>query len=780
MIKKTATAAFLSLVALSSSASTPPLQDYQQSRRLLYSSAIPVPAEGMAIGIDVASFVMRSGTFRALYPSEDGQITGMIFEGDGEMMMEIPDRVELEQLRRFSRDETLDRVSTPFSRMVLRSSAPFLAESQRPPSTTKWDGVGFAKDRHDYWSRELFDDVDAMVLAARLDPAAQFLRADVETEAWGWVTWTYDSGQIEEISLMREQHGFTEEWISLDRSQDRGRDGRPSKRSNPSLTLQHVSIDGDLTRAGRSGRVGRTDARPINGVFEATVRLKVEKPGSTVLQLELHPGAEVLSVKDSSGNSLEFIRDHIGDRFRMVDRRFYDDDLLVLLEEPTTAGVIELTVEYELEFVNFVAGHSWYPTPEGFYLDDHTADLELTTSGRTEVHSMGSAKPVREVKDGKVWSFDITRPTRMVTFTTSERYIDASIEQEGAPKVTSLGPVLGLGRKAMIRNVAVDTSNSLRYFQWLFDDRIMADEVLVTSIAAGHGQAFDGFIHMSEETYWAESPGASELFRAHEVAHQWWGHKIGWKTYRDQWLSEAFAEYSAIMFIESTMEHGPGIRDEILSVYENTLFGSLRGAMSKYSRPWLLELNEHEHERLGPIDVGARAGTRQMPGGYQLQNYIKGPLVLHMLREGLRVSTRSDETFVAILRDFVDTYKGKRASTEDFFGIVAKHRPGDWSWFINQWIYGAEIPTLEYSSNMGRTADSEGMYPLTMTIRRSDVPDNFVIPVPIQVELPGDRIATILAVVTKDEETFEWKLPARGKKVVFNPDHAVIARVRGR
>jgi len=38
---------------------------------------------------------------------------------------------------------------------------------------------------------------------------------------------------------------------------------------------------------------------------------------------------------------------------------------------------------------------------------------------------------------------------------------------------------------------------------------------------------------------------------AHEVAHQWWGHIIGWKSYRDQWMSEGFAEFSASMFAQA-------------------------------------------------------------------------------------------------------------------------------------------------------------------------------------------------------------------------------------
>ena len=36
----------------------------------------------------------------------------------------------------------------------------------------------------------------------------------------------------------------------------------------------------------------------------------------------------------------------------------------------------------------------------------------------------------------------------------------------------------------------------------------------------------------------------------HEVAHQWWGHMVGWATYHDQWLSEGFADFSAGLFLQ--------------------------------------------------------------------------------------------------------------------------------------------------------------------------------------------------------------------------------------
>ncbi len=38
----------------------------------------------------------------------------------------------------------------------------------------------------------------------------------------------------------------------------------------------------------------------------------------------------------------------------------------------------------------------------------------------------------------------------------------------------------------------------------------------------------------------------------HEVAHQWWGQTVGFKSYRDQWMSEGFANASAAIFLQAT------------------------------------------------------------------------------------------------------------------------------------------------------------------------------------------------------------------------------------
>jgi aminopeptidase N len=38
-----------------------------------------------------------------------------------------------------------------------------------------------------------------------------------------------------------------------------------------------------------------------------------------------------------------------------------------------------------------------------------------------------------------------------------------------------------------------------------------------------------------------------DVLQAHETAHQWWGNRVTAASYRDYWLMEALANYSALL-----------------------------------------------------------------------------------------------------------------------------------------------------------------------------------------------------------------------------------------
>ena len=74
------------------------------------------------------------------------------------------------------------------------------------------------------------------------------------------------------------------------------------------------------------------------------------------------------------------------------------------------------------------------------------------------------------------------------------------------------------------------------------------ESLLVTETPTYNGLAFPGLVLLSFQAFGNLHTGEAELFRAHEVAHQWWGVSVPFENYRDQWLSEGFSQYSAALY----------------------------------------------------------------------------------------------------------------------------------------------------------------------------------------------------------------------------------------
>ncbi|HEX6641654.1 MAG TPA: M1 family aminopeptidase, partial [Thermoanaerobaculia bacterium] len=367
----------------------------------------------------------------------------------------------------------------------------------------------------------------------------------------------------------------------------------------------------------------------------------------------------------------------------------------------------------------FAPGGAWYPTVAEGFEQRHTARLELTVHKKNELRSMGRMESRHEDDKTETSIWIVDRPAKMITFSTATRFQEVKIDVAGIPTIKSFGSMFQFGNTNKVRNVGADVANSMQFFQNMLEDKLPLGDFYVTNIAAYHGQAFDGFLHMTEQTFKAEHPGASELFRAHEVAHEWFGHKVGWLTYRDQWLSEALAEYSAMMFVQATVKGGDDYFDEMLLSYDGIVKGNLSGGFSKFNRWGLIEFNGAERSRIGPIGHGHRASTSEIPTGYTIQTYYKAPMVLHMLRMLLRYTTQSDELFVKVLRDYVHEYSGKSASTADFQRVLERDAPGAWGWFFDSWIYGADIPSYRWKYDV---AQADGGYNVTVSVDRNASP----------------------------------------------------------
>ena len=765
----------LVLLAAPAASSTLDLAAYETLTRHELGPEVPVPSVGIEWEVDVSRWRLDSGTVR-LQPGPGESPAGLYFSGRGKVTIPVPDRVELRQLRRFLRDPAVEELELTFERMVLRASGgPPFASFGASPADGEREAIYDERHEHALELRRL--DIDARILAALGDPEGFYWRAEIETSEHGWVTVTFDSSRSEELTVLQfnRKHSYVESWLSLDREEDRREDGRPSGRERPPLDIQHVELDGDLSETDSQA------PRRLAGKFEARLDVEILREGLTAVPLYLRSRAKVEKVVDTAGEELDFVRDHIGSRSSTIDKKVYASDLIVLTGRSLAAGErYSLTVYYELSLPRYASGRSWYPGLLDFngLKDRHTARFTFTTDDRYDLQSMGSLVESREEGDRKISVWEIDRPAKMATFAMQKTGYRKELEFEGLPRIVTVGD-LSDGRRVLneerIDDVAGDTVNATNFLQNLLASPLPDEQFFATLIPAGHGQAFPGFLHLSELTTAVDSAAAVEGFRAHEVGHQWWGHIIGWNSYRDQWLSEGFAEYTALMFVETSMDDGARQFQKAITAYNNEVRGSLEAAFSSFARPGYALLSARGAERMGPIGHGFRAGVGEAPTAYSTLAYYKGAMVLHMLRTMTRLMTKSDDAFIATLRDFVATNAGRYASTEDFQAALERNVPADWSWFFDQWVYGAEIPTYRWRHEIVR---QEGQTVLRVEVEQEDVAPGFRMGIPLEVDFGKDRKGELLLFVDQPRKTFEFPLPSRPKKVTFNAGDAVIADVK--
>jgi len=258
---------------------------------------------------------------------------------------------------------------------------------------------------------------------------------------------------------------------------------------------------------------------------------------------------------------------------------------------------------------------------------------------------------------------------------------------------------------------------------------------------------------------------------AHETAHQWWGDLIGWASYRDQWIMEALANYSALMMMET----------------ENP--SEFRDLMEKFRRDLLQKNKDGQLQKdAGPVTLGARLSSSHFPDGYDVISYGRGTWLLHMLREMMRdaestsrtraarLARPEDDPFVRSLRKLRERYEGKEITTHDFLNVLEEDLPPSLryegrkslDWFFSGWINGTALPRFEVQSV--KYLEKENSTLVSGTLLQKDAPQDLVTPVPIYGMVAGKPPVLLGRVFAEGPETmFHLIAPMGTRKIAVDP-----------
>jgi hypothetical protein len=334
---------------------------------------------------------------------------------------------------------------------------------------------------------------------------------------------------------------------------------------------------------------------------------------------------------------------------------------------------------------------------------------------------------------------------------------------------------LDLMKKAMAEaRVAVDI-----YTEY-FGEAPYKKLAMTQQTAANFGQSWPGLIYLPI-TYFLDSTarkaygmsgdarGYFTIVGPHEIAHQWWGHLVGFNSYRDQWMSEGFAEMSASIFVQLIQSQ------KNLDPYHK-FWADER---------WLLNREDNQQKKVyevGPLTLGIRLINAKSGGvAYRDLIYPKGAYVLQMIRYMLRneKSNDPDVTFKAMMHEFTKTYANRIASTEDFKAVLEKYMTPEMNlggnhkmdWFFDEYVYGTDYPKYKFEHSFSN--DAGGDVVVHFKLSQSNVSDNFRMLIPLYVEMNDGRVIRMGGARLVGNHTIEQDYPLKGLK--DKPKRVVVA-----
>ncbi len=213
-----------------------------------------------------------------------------------------------------------------------------------------------------------------------------------------------------------------------------------------------------------------------------------------------------------------------------------------------------------------------------------------------------------------------------------------------------------------------------------------------------------GMIFLASK-FFDSTHGATAERLQREVAYQWWGETVGLKSFDDAWISQGLAEWSAFALREATL-NGAALDSAQREEQERAL----------------------TFEQTSSI-VRAPSALDDQSAAYQSIVYYKGAMVFRMLRE-----TLGKQQFSQLMRKFLEQYRNKNASIDDFERLANQVAGRNLRYFFAQWIEGTGVPEFSVDYQIIRTRS--GKFRTRGTVRQNF--DNLKMPVDITLHSEGD------------------------------------------
>jgi len=293
---------------------------------------------------------------------------------------------------------------------------------------------------------------------------------------------------------------------------------------------------------------------------------------------------------------------------------------------------------------------NWLPTVDHPY-DKATNEFIVTAPSHYQVVSNGISVEETDGGDGTRlthWKQSVPIATWLYVLGVARFAVQHVDDFEGRPIQTWVYPQ---DRDAGFHDFSAPTKQVMQFYS----DRVgpYAYEKLanITSPATGGGMEAATAIMYGENLVTGDGNVRLRNVIIHELAHQWFGNAVTESDWDDVWLSEGFATYFTLLFIE----HAYG-RDEFVAGLKN----SAARVFAQYADDPAYRIVHDDLDDMSRVTSGA--------------TYQKGSWVLHMLR-----SRMGDEAFWSGIRSYYGRFQARdgrsvRTRSGSLFRSVAVQR----------------------------------------------------------------------------------------------------------
>ncbi|MGI8670974.1 MAG: M1 family metallopeptidase [Luteitalea sp.] len=724
----------------------------------------------------------------------NGLVTAVVVIGDGEVTFAPAPASEKGQLRLFAGDEVLKaRISRLFLRVNpvdvdQRLTMDSLQPMEIDRGMQERAGRLFAEQVVQSYSLDLND--LSRETWSLLPPIGDVL-VDMDLARHGLLTYARSGGDSEDISLFdRRRRKNVSVYTSARNLALRGsRHYNEERQLDYAISHYNIDVSYDPSRLWIEGRADLDLL--ITGTAARAITLRLAEP-LTVRAVTSDEFGRLLALRVRGQNNIVVnLPDTLrrGDRMRL--RVAYGGRLPPVQPDREAATVTqpiqgEMTFEPESRYVYSNRSH-WYPQavvstyatarvrvtvpPEYAVLGSGFGDAPETVTGvdsrPRRAFTYRALQPVRylsllisrlvpvtstQVSRTPPDSPGLSSPTRLSRAASGVYYDSALVQVWSQPR-----------QQGRARDLADTTGEVLRFYADLVDDLPYPSftlGVVEDPLPGGHSPPYFAVLHQplpGTPYTWARDPVAfddfPQFFLAHELAHQFWGQAVAGENYHEQWISEGFAQYFALLYAAKARPH-------------ETVIGIQRQ----------MHRSAMEASDQGPIWLGYRLGhVRSDSRVFRAIVYNKGALVLHMLRRLV-----GDEAFTRGLQRFYGESRFRRVGTDTLRLAFERESGLALAPFFDRWVYEAEIPTIltSWSVVEATTAGADGQAPGSGSVRLllEQAARPAPVPLTVTIQYVDGRTEQVLA-VARDAIT-EVMLPVTGRvrELRFNEDFGALAR----